>query len=265
MAGKAFENPLIPNARMREMYAVMLESRILGRQMRRQHTGFAPGLEAMWVATAIDLREGDLTCDSGIGPVLGYARDGKRSEKKALKTVLAGEPGSGRLALAGSGLTRMWCGVGAALALRAAGQAGVAVVYAGQGELKPKEWAAVLSCAADAPVIFVVLPEPGEPLGVAELASRAGVPGIPVDASDAVAIYRVAQESIGRARADGKAALIAGVPFFDKKGKKIVDPVEFLGQQLLAKRVATASWMAGVETRFRRRLNAALPDANGLH
>ena len=49
--------------------------------------------------------------------------------------------------------------------------------------------------------------------GVSATGAAHGVPGMPVDADDAVAIYRVAQESIGRARIGGGAALMECVPF----------------------------------------------------
>ncbi len=57
-------------------------------------------------------------------------------------------------------------------------------------------------------MVFVVLPARGAKRagGVTALALECGVPAIPVDADDAVAIFRVAQESIGRARIGGGVA-----------------------------------------------------------
>jgi len=259
MGAAPFENPLIGNARLREIYRTMVEARLIRKQTRKQSRGFAPGLEACWVATVIDLHEGDLTSDPGIGPLLGYARRSDRHKARALASVLAGELGAGQLAPAGKGLARLWCAVGAALALRAAGSQSVVLAYAGQKELKPAEWTALLRGLrdADAPVIFVVLPEPGAQEDVAALARAAGVVGIPVDASDAVAIYRVAQESIVRARADGKPALIAGVSFLAAETGKIVDPIEFLSDQLIARRVATKGWIESIGKKFRVRLASA--------
>lgn len=259
MSAAPFENPLIGNARLREIYTTMVEARLIRKRTRKQSRGFAPGLEACWIAPAIDLHEGDLTSDPGVGPLLGYARRADRHRPKALAGVLAGEPGAGQLGPAGKGLVRLWCAVGAALALRAAGSQSVVLAYVGQKELKAAEWTQLLRGLreADAPVIFVVLPEPGAKEDVAALARAAGVVGIPVDASDAVAIYRVAQESIVRARADGKPALIAGVPFLAAETGKIIDPIEFLGEQLIARRVATNGWIAAVGKKFSARLASA--------
>ena len=120
MGAAPFENPLIGNARLREMYTTMVEARVLQRHLRRQYRGFAAGLEAAWVATAIDLHEGDLTSDAGIGPLLGFARRADRLKAKVLAGVFEGDAGPGRLATVGKGYERLWSAVGAALALRAA-------------------------------------------------------------------------------------------------------------------------------------------------
>ena len=55
---------------------------------------------------------------------------------------------------------------------------------------------------SELPLIFVVLPRRGQAsrwTRPERHGERYGLPGIPVDASDAVAIYRVAQEALGRA------------------------------------------------------------------
>jgi TPP-dependent pyruvate/acetoin dehydrogenase alpha subunit len=261
MAAKTFENPLIRNVRMREMYTTMVEARLLSRQMKKKHRGFVVGQEACWVATVIDLHEGDLTSDMGIGPLLGYARDAERSKAKVLAAAMGGTAGAGRLAVVPSTINRLWCAIGAALALRANEGNGVVLAYVGESELTTSEWTQVLKGVTEleAPVIFIVIPEQGDTGALARLASSLGVPGIPVDASDAIAIYRVAQESIVRARADGKPALIAGVPFSQEiRGvMKPVDPITLLGQQLVAKGVATAAWVAAVEPSFKRKLATA--------
>ena len=64
---------------------------------------------------------------------------------------------------------------------------------------------------------------------------------IPVDAGDVVAIYRVAQETIVRARAGGGAAVIEGVACG-------TDAVKLMGAQLVRKRICTEAWVQGVET-----------------
>ena len=97
---------------------------------------------------------------------------------------------------------------------------GVVVVYSRPGEVSPAIWRKALTFAAEQllPVVFVVLPAAGRrggagPGAMSAVASRHGVPGMAVDADDAVALYRVAQEAIGRARIGGGAALMECVPF----------------------------------------------------
>ena len=83
------------------------------------------------------------------------------------------------------------------------------VVYVLPDEVPAALWRKALTFAAEQelPVVFVVLPAHGASAKArsTRLRSERAGPGLrraghPVDADDAVAIYRVAQESIGRAR-----------------------------------------------------------------
>ena len=90
------------------------------------------------------------------------------------------------------------------------------------------------------------------------MALRCRVPGIPVDADDAVAIYRVAQESIGRARIGGGAALMECVPFVPEgaagKGTASSDGIAGLERYLLQRGVATRVWMEREAKGFAKRV-----------
>ena len=59
---KSYENPLIPHARMRALYRALVEVRVLGEHQPRAQR-VPKGLEACWVGTALDLKDGDLTSD----------------------------------------------------------------------------------------------------------------------------------------------------------------------------------------------------------
>jgi TPP-dependent pyruvate/acetoin dehydrogenase alpha subunit len=84
------------------------------------------------------------------------------------------------------------------------------------------------------------------------------VPGIPVDADDAVALYRVAQESIGRARIGGGAALMECVPFVldGLAGRRNAAPDGIAGLEnyLLQRGVATRVWMGREAKSFAKRV-----------
>ena len=89
--------------------------------------------------------------------------------------------------------------------------------------------------------------------------ARWGVPGIPVDAGDAVALYRVAQESLGRTRGGDGPVLIecvahrTGGSGVDGAGDPLVQMKEFL----LGRKVCTKAWLESAGARLRRRIAAA--------
>ena len=141
------------------------------------------------------------------------------------------------------------------------------MVYATAGEASTTLWRKALSYAAknELPVVFVVLPKapakgskarPAK-TGMDSLALECGVPGIAVDMDDAVAIYRVAQESIGRARIGGGAVLMECVPFvpLSAKGKaKTADAMAAIERSLLSRGVVTRKWMERETKSFNKRI-----------
>ncbi len=247
MGAKAYENPLLSNKRLREMYTALVEARVLGARMRRGKVrGFAAGTEACWVGSGIGLRdvEGDFAGAGAVGAVLDLVVG------VGSKAAMRGERSPKRLA--GDGLAppaRVWFALGAAS--RMTGMKTVGLIYAGVGELTAAQWKLALSEAQgmELPVVFMAIPAKDDKPGIAEMATRWGVPGIPVDASDTIAMYRVAQEAMGRARAGGGPALMEGVRF-----PRTGDAEALLRRQLVARRVATEAWAQGVETKFRARL-----------
>jgi TPP-dependent pyruvate/acetoin dehydrogenase alpha subunit len=75
-----------------------------------------------------------------------------------------------------------------------------------------------------------------------------------------VAIYRVAQESIGHARIGGGPALIECEPFVvagtaDKPGRK-ADAIAVLERYLLERRIATRAWVGRESKSFAKRLTS---------
>src|SRR6476646_197615 len=82
-AGEAGENPLVPNAKLRQMYTAMLEARMLEDAVTKKARGAKGpgrvasirGQEAVRVSTAIELGVEDLVSDvassAGMGLILG--------------------------------------------------------------------------------------------------------------------------------------------------------------------------------------------------
>ena len=236
----SYENPLIPHARMRALYRALIEVRLL-RETLPKSERVPRGLEACWAATALDLREGDLTSDSGADALPAYlrgiaARAGSGAPRSA---AIAALQKSESKPFAGTPAERLFCAAGATMALKAAEDKAVVVAYVRQGDLDAADWKRVLRVAAagDLPLVIVTAAADNVPVS-----SRA-VPVIPVDASDAVAIYRVTQESLVRARAEGGVVVIECV-------KTGLDCVKVLAGQLHSKGIATPTWTSAVETRM---------------
>lgn len=292
-AGTAWENPLIPNARLRQIYLAMAQARTLEKTLPAAKRGRAIGLvakttrifglEACLVSAAADLGPGDLVSDALAGGVVEFLRGTALSEVlRPGKAARSSRRGAGvrgvalvcaaaaRLPGATGSAERIWAALGAAAALKAAAQvrvedraeggtdtttgrqAGVVVVYTLPGEMKAITWKNTLRFSSDheLPIIFVILPQRHGKLkagGVSALALGCGVPAIVVDADDAVAIYRVAQESIGHARIGGGAALMECVPFALRgtAGRVRVtgDAIAGLERYLVQRGIATRAWM----------------------
>jgi acetoin:2,6-dichlorophenolindophenol oxidoreductase subunit alpha len=278
------ENPLVPNKKLRQMYAAMAEARVLdehiaGLQKRvkgRRRLDSTHGQEACRVSTAIDLGPGDLVSDSQDGVVMDLLVGAKvysllkrvaelHSGKEAKGTRLGGV--SARLLpwIDDAG-ERLKMAMGAALSFKTLGRPNVVVAYVRYSEIAKGVWRQVLGLASklELPIIFVVLPaERGtKGDGIANLIGKArrwGVPGIPVDVGDAVALYRVAQESLGRTRGGDGPVLIECLTF-RVEGKGVggsIDPLVQMREFLLSRKVGTKSWLKGAGDGLRRRIAAA--------
>jgi len=150
--------------------------------------------------------------------------------------------------------------VGAAAALKAQKRGGVVVAYIRAGEIGNGGWRRVLRPAAklELPVIFAVLPPTARAKKGGSMSTAchaAGVPGMSVDACDAVALYRVTQESLGRTRACDGPVLIECVAWH-VEGKRTApdDPLEHLKAFLLERKICTPAWFDRAHDAARRRL-----------
>lgn len=282
MAGsEPFENPLVPNARLRQMLLAMHRARAVEQHVPLRRRAGVTGLEACLIAPAIDLGPEDLLSDTLHGPALDFLRGvplqtafdpASRSRKRP---VLA-DAGSGRpLPWSGRPEDRLWIALGAAAALRASRQAGEAegpaaqppgalVSYLRAGEITPAVLGRAFQFSFEhrLPILFVALPASlkdngGGVSAMGRLASRSGMPAMAADRSDAVAIYRVAQESLGRARSGGGPALIECVPFVlhgTKPAGQTADPLTVIERYTLERKIITPEWIARETRIFARQL-----------
>jgi TPP-dependent pyruvate/acetoin dehydrogenase alpha subunit len=276
------ENPLVPNKKLRQMYASMAEARALDQRIDKLQKGVkgrrklesTRGQEACRVSTAIDLVPGDLVSDSQPGVVMDLLAGA--TIDSLLKCVAAFHSGkTDGATLSRDGVSRRvlpWIedagdrlkiAMGAALSFKTLKRENVVVAYVRRGELAKWQWQQVLQLASklDLPMIFVVLPRAVEKKqnATTNLSSQArswGLPGIPVDASDAVALYRVAQESLGRTRTGGGPVLIECVAYKTggTKGDSPADPLLQMKDFLLSRKICTEAWLQNTGDSPRRRL-----------
>jgi TPP-dependent pyruvate/acetoin dehydrogenase alpha subunit len=270
-AGEAGENPLVPNAKLRQMYTAMFEARILEEAVAKKARGAKGhgriasirGQEAVRVSTAIELGVEDLVSDvapsAGMGLVLGGEPASLLKHFSSAKTGKA-SGGDRLLPATKDAEERLHVAVGAAAALKAQKRGGIVVAYARAGEISNVGWRRVLGPAAklELPVIFVVLQQTRRTKsGGSVLAAchAAGVPGMSVDTCDAVALYRVTQESLGRTRACDGPVLIECVAW-RVEGKRGApdDPLEHLKAFLLERKICTPAWFDRTHQAARRRL-----------
>jgi TPP-dependent pyruvate/acetoin dehydrogenase alpha subunit len=271
--GEAGENPLVPNAKLRALYVTMLEARMLEEAAVRLSKGARRrpasirGQEAVRASSILQLGADDLVSDAyasaGMGMILGASpaelirgfSSPKVTPLPIDRLLPAVEPAEQRVELA----------LGAASALKTQKRQGVVVIFLRKDELSPAAYRRLLkpSHAYELPAIFIILPrlaaarKTDSQATVSRISGRMGIPGIPVDAADSVALYRVVQESLGRTRGGDGPVLIECIRW-DLRGSKIAappsDPIQHLEQFMLGRKIATPTWFRSTESKSRRRL-----------
>jgi TPP-dependent pyruvate/acetoin dehydrogenase alpha subunit len=278
----AYENPLMPNAKLRQMYSAMLRLRMLagrlGPQQKRSASSSTNGFEACLVSPTLDLTSEDLVLDAFQTPAIDFLR-GKPVEQVLNPTrrsgstrTLANCGAATCVTVPASGPERLWAAVGAAAALKAnalrtgAKDGAVLVCYMRPEDAPPAAWTKALTFVSThkLPLLFVVLrtskPQGSRTGQMAALALRSRIPGIPVDQDDAVALYRTSQEAIGHARIGGGGALIECVRYVVEGTKPTrSDAITGLANYMLPRHVADKRWMESEAKSFARRIGLQLP------
>lgn len=197
------ESPLVPNRMLRQLHALWRQHHEVAEAMARAGQSTASGSGACLAALAASLGRGDLVSEAGPG----------------LGLLLEAQPGRAKVTmLPAMAVTteRLLMAVGAAVALKACGKGPVLAVIAEAGEMPIAAWKQMLGFVAriELPMLFAALPGPGKAGRPGQLSAKSaqwGVPGFAVDADDAVAMYRVVQESLGRLRAGEGPVLLEGL------------------------------------------------------
>ena len=162
---------------------------------------------------------------------------------------------------------RLRMAMGAALSFKTLKRANVVVAYVREGEVSKRDMAAVAHAGFEAGAADYLLwccswieqeKEAQWARILSATARSCGVPGIPVDASDAVALYRVAQEALGRIAWRGGPVLVECVAFpaTGKQRTASADPIVQMKGFLLGRKVCSEAWLERAGEALRRQIAA---------
>jgi len=257
------EKPLITNQKLRHIYTKLVEARIfeehLTKRQRRSRSAArlssTRSQEACRVSALIDLKAGDLVSDVTMNPVteLILGAEVRPLLQRASKSTRKNQPSAvqqdniaQQLPPVRNATERLQIAMGAALALKTANPGHIVLALINHRELQGSAWKKLLTLARtlELPIIFVVLPDSSNKKRasaalVCNKAGLTGVPGIPVDSADAIAMFRIIQESLGRTRGGDGPVLIECLKYrLSGHSAEKNDPIVQMRRFLLERKVS---------------------------
>jgi TPP-dependent pyruvate/acetoin dehydrogenase alpha subunit len=251
---------------LRKLYASLLRCRLIEEQLQRTSNPvryeFVTGEEAVAIGAVADLNAGDTLAASprDLAALLaGGAGVEEICDANAEKSLLSKRSLLGILSLDGTATVSetpsfvslvslsedpFILGTGIALAHKLARERHVVVAIAGQlSSLEPWREAFQMALSQKLPIVYV-MKNGGADQSVRALhlkpvsfmAREGGFPGIVVDGQDVIAVRRVAQESVHRARNRGGPTLI------DCRTEAGRDPLAYLKHYMRKRRVWDEKW-----------------------
>jgi TPP-dependent pyruvate/acetoin dehydrogenase alpha subunit len=305
-------NPLISHQKLRQLYSTMLQCRLLDERARilEKRSGAendpysSAGLEATAVGAAIDLRPADTIAAPHRDLIVNYVKGlpltsmfGRLHGRSMRSEIGCASPDESKHAqlnivpAAANVPAQLEVCIRVAFANQRKKNGSVVMAFFGEGALPLKDWNDALRFAGQRslPVIFVRQSHPlGGPgstnfeSGSDDIRAEAvdyGFPAITVDGNDAVAVYRVAQEAIERARAGGRPTLIEAQispgyrsslghrPQYGAEAEidqmESNDPIAFMERYLRGKGLFSQQWKKEIMAAFQQELDAADSDSCG--
>jgi TPP-dependent pyruvate/acetoin dehydrogenase alpha subunit len=246
-APAATPHPLISNDRLQHLYVTLLRARLLRPRNRLAGPAALVAREAIVTGTVTHLEDSDT-----VMPVAGD-RLAALARGHRLKHVLGAAPLAGVLSGAPTAEARFAIATGYAMARQ--GSRHVVLAFSGAGVTSLDGLGASLAYAAKHKlgVIFVIESAAEDDLGNARHTDALGLYGIPVDGNDVVAIYRVTQEAILRARRGVGPTLIECKPW---PLDGTADPVRRLEQALERRGLPIEKLKKRTLVSFQRELSA---------
>ncbi|HZD50369.1 MAG TPA: thiamine pyrophosphate-dependent enzyme [Silvibacterium sp.] len=265
---------LISSEKFRQLYAALLKYELLEEQLGLTPAGNTDGareLAAGAVGITLDLEHDDtvvltqrtFAANFVKGVPVRVLLDHRKSSSGNGATFTHGAVNA--LTPAGAGfVAQAGLATGAALANKMAKNRKIAAVFMEGDSAALKECREALELASKyrLPVVYVIQAKAGRKLEEVLEDIRGLVPVITVDAYDVVAVYRVAQESIARAR-DGAPTLIVCMPYALNGAK--ASALTNMEDYLTGKKLLRNQWKAEAIAEFNQDMGAAcLPLADPL-
>jgi TPP-dependent pyruvate/acetoin dehydrogenase alpha subunit len=227
---------LISDKTFRNLYADLLRCKMLDERLRIEPSYEQwSGREACTAGVAACLHSGDSIIPTPRSLLAGYLQHG------SLRFMRVSAP---------TPIQQLAAAVSDAMRHKVESRGNVAVVFAGSSKPKRMRESFARAAKQSLPVFYVLQSD-------APFAGDYGnIPLIRVDGSDAVAIYRVAHESIKRAREGLGPTIMECVAWSDEKEPK--DPFKKLEEYLVDKKLFRKHWSQQLEKKYEGPLNEAV-------
>jgi hypothetical protein len=225
VSGKG-RSPLISEEKFHQLYSALLQCTILDRQLQA-NSGYTrwSGREAATAGVVSCLRSGDSVTPTSHGMLAVHLR------RPAVVPINKADVATRRRTTE----EQLAEAAGNALRHKLEKHGRIVVVFVAAAE--PDRLRDIFKTAAKDLLPFFCI--------VDRSAQLKGIPAIRVDASDAVAVYRVAHESIRRAREGGGPTIMECGEWPEANGS--MDPLEKLERYLIEKKIFRADWRRRVE------------------
>lgn len=297
----------ISEEKLKQLYSTMLKCRMLEEKARMlfkqgKFAGnyyAAVGQEATEVGCAIDLKPEDAVAPSHRDFIANFIKGTPLNLMYSQLYARTASPDKGRSSPAHCGYAplniitpastiaaQLNIGTGVALAYKMQKKPFIAMAFSGDGSTSLGFWHEALNFAGvqNLPIVYVVqnnrwaesvnvsLQTKVEDLSVK--AQAYGFPGITVDGNDVVAVYRVAQEAIHRARTGGGPTLIECKTYRwyghseidpakyrspeEVEEWKAKDPIPRMEDYLKKKNLWSDAWKQKVQDDFNKEIDAAI-------
>jgi TPP-dependent pyruvate/acetoin dehydrogenase alpha subunit len=248
-AAAATSHPLISNQRLEQLYVTLLRTRLL-RQRNRLKESTTPlvAREAIVTGTVTHLEDGDALMPVAGDHLAALARG------YGLRRLLTSAPLPGVLTAATTVESCFAIATGYALARRDTKHITLAFSGPGLTSLDTLRPSVAYAAKQKLGIVFVIESAADTELSSAKHTEPLGLYGIPVDGNDVVAIYRVAQEAIHRARRGVGPTLIDCRPWLLDSP---ADPVRRLEQALERRGIPTNKLKNPTLAAFKKEFSAS--------